>query len=158
MNAQNFKSILEELSIEDSLAPSILRKKLYSKLHELHPDRTGGEFHNKQQEELFHKIYQALRYLENINEPQSGLVPIDQTAKLAVEISRAQSEPTIKNQASSSIEIYRNINRRRYALPKITSGILLSICTLMISLSGQLEKTPFTKHLAQGYQRKNWRI
>lgn len=125
----SISQILADFSIEEE-SPESIRAKLRSMQSSIHPDRCGGNFASKEDEALFHKMSEAIQFLDHKTE-SDALVPISAVTDLTnavaelVKSQRSDTPYSLSEQIKGNIESYQS----RFKLPKIA----LSAITIALS-------------------------
>ena len=100
----SYYSSLEQIKEEFQIAeekPEKLRAELRARQSLIHPDRSGGSFASEEDEKLFHRLSQAIDFIDK-REESGDLVPISAVTdltKAVIELVRAQS-PAFDNTLS----------------------------------------------------------
>lgn len=133
----NYYSSLEQIKdefhiLEDN--PEAIRARLRVMQSSIHPDRAGGSFASKEDEELFHRIGSAIEFIDN-KDNYGALVSISvvtDLTKAVTELIKAQisiPDNTLSEQIKDDIQSYRH----RYLVPKITlSAITVALGAIWI--------------------------
>lgn len=150
MAASSWSSVVEIVSEFRLTAPvadldSIILE-LKSKRAELHPDKNGGMFSNDAEAGRYHRLDDAIAFVENQGHANSSLVPIayiSEIVKTAVQTALAPGE---KHDSIAEQTQFLDDSRRQviehYTLPRFTSGILSAIFCGIIAMSDKLKDNP----------------
>ena len=65
MNWRSLEELSTEFGLGTSQDPEAMQSELQRRLSTLHPDKTGGEFASKEQEDEFHRLSEALQFLKS---------------------------------------------------------------------------------------------
>lgn len=128
---------------------------LRAQLVSLHPDRTGGVFPSKGDEERYHKTQEAIAFVAfqeafaNAMVPAAAIPEIIRAAQASIQHQSApwSRSPELRRELSSSI-------RGRSFGPKLTSGILLTVSSALLAFLRTASTHPVLGVLAsQGWFR-----
>jgi hypothetical protein len=143
MDSDAIRKALAELNISFENAEQA-RERVLERLSLLHPDRTGGQFQSSEQQHAFQQLLDVRDALAKETSPGNQLVQINPTIPESLIIPETSTR-TFAHAVAADVAItdrYRQQARRKYALPKITSAILASVCFALISLLGNLRNNP----------------
>lgn len=145
MYSENLKRDLREVGIEvEGRTSESLRDVLIARLASVHPDKTGGEFHDEAQADSFRKIKDLLERLDAQGTVSSQLIPIQHIVAIVDVLSKLQAtNTTAPEQKQLDVSArYKKHLRRKYALPKITSALVAGLCFALFSLLGNFRQNP----------------
>lgn len=124
--------------------------KLKEKRAELHPDKNGGEFTSEEQRKFYHRVDDAITYLESKIEESKDLIPLSQLPTIIDSITTSIA----KQNKPSAIQIQRDLKNdfrselsRKYITPKIGSGVFAGISAFLFAKAGDFADHP----LLSGY-------
>lgn len=155
--SQELQCQLRDLGVDtNALTPEDLREILVSRLADLHPDKTGGDFSDPQVQEDFLAIKQALDRLDKERSSFSKLVPLTEVSDLSevLEQLRASSISQLGPQHAHTSDPYKAFTKKKYFLPKIGSAIFAALCLAMASLIGNFKQNPLYKSAFNYYARE----
>ncbi|HXI22416.1 MAG TPA: hypothetical protein VNG71_00970 [Pyrinomonadaceae bacterium] len=142
---------LESLGIEvEASDPESLRGVLVSRLAAFHPDKTGGQFVDEDQASNFGKVKKTLERLDRDFSLSSQLLPINQVAALVDVLARLQTPRNVESPTIPA-ERFKSYLKGKYALPKITSALVATVCLLLFSLLGSFRQNPLYKSVISLY-------
>lgn len=125
------EDVKNQFSISDENL-DVIEKKLEKLLAENHPDKTGGEFKDKNQKEDFYLIQQAIEFLQKEKQNNSQLIPISAFNSL-VEMFKENkdAEITKNNNAIIQNSIDKEIRKipSQNLMPKISLSTITTIIT-----------------------------
>lgn len=148
MFSEQLKRDLIESHVEvDGKSPETLRNSVVAQLASFHPDKTGGQFLNEEQENNFARIKALLERVDHESSISTQLIPLHQVVTLVDVLSKLQTNNALgaSPQFSDITDQYKNRIRRRYALPKITSALVAAVCFALFSLVGSFRQSPLYK-------------
>ncbi len=147
MPASSWGSVVEvvaefRLTTSISELDSIILE-LKSKRAELHPDKNGGTFSSDAEANRYHRLDDAIAFVEKQVHANSSLVPIahiTEIVRTTVETALAatRKQDSIVEQTQFLNDSRREVNEH-YVLPRFTSGILSGIFCGIIALSDKLK-------------------
>jgi hypothetical protein len=150
MLSEELKNALLEINIQPNLnSVEEIRDEVVARLASLHPDKTGGQFADEEQQNDFQHVKQLLERIDQEASMSMQLVPLHQITNLIELIARTQAANSSKT-TSDKIEAkeeYRRYSKRKYALPKITSAIFASLCFVLISVIGNFKTNPLYRSI-----------
>ena len=139
---------LEELSVEFGLAASTdreaMRSELQRRLGARHPDKTGGEFANNEHKREFHRLSEALQFLESQASKPTALVTnaelLTRTWRCLEQIEQSLTRAESRRSASLSTRQERREAVTREATTQfraswIRSGLFASIAGSIVAFS-----------------------
>ena len=163
-NYSNLTQITRDFDIPPETPPEEIRKKLKSRLKEVHPDATKGQFFSTLQEQEYHRLQAAIKFLDSLdmeNKPESDSIPHAHLPAVVEAVTKAiekRSQPTIEQQEEVAKGEFFRATKRRYSFPKLTSGILAAIIAFIFAFSGQVKDNPlyvnFRATYAEGHETK----
>ncbi|MBO0938318.1 hypothetical protein J2I47_17335 [Fibrella sp. HMF5335] len=140
MSYTSINEIKEEYHLESNDL-GVLRDSLNQLRVKLHPDKNNGIFNHDTDKEKYHKIDDAIKYIDNLTS-NSQLMVVERMTDMMKIISNA-----IPNSKESSLqtnlELKTNFAIDRYKskffIPKISLSALTGILTFLFALPNQLE-------------------
>jgi hypothetical protein len=122
-----------------------LRDGLKRVMSSVHPDKNGGAFRSDQDKALFMRTKAALDYIELQSQSSLALIPLSQLPAIVSAVSQAlTARPAMDSQALQSNYLADAKARisRRFALPKIGSGVFAAITGFLVAFPDKFEKHP----------------
>lgn len=125
--------------------PNVLRQELRTIMSSLHPDKNGGDFKTDDDKVRFLKIKEAIEFLDVHSHMGSAMIPVSQLPAVISALSQAL---TVRSTSESSIlqSNYLADSRarisRRFALPKIGSGVFATSTGFLVTFADNFEKHP----------------
>ncbi len=109
----------------------------------LHPDRNGGEFKTKEDEDRFHFISNALNLIGE-NSYSHQMIPVSQLPAIIASVSKSLA---VQNNPPAIIEknikeSFRSDIGRKYMAPKVGSGIFAAITGFLFTQANALMEHP----------------
>jgi hypothetical protein len=154
MFSEELRRDLVNLGVEvDGSSPEGLRDAVIARLASLHPDKTGGQFRDEEQENSFRKVKGFLERLDSETSISSQLIPINHVVTLVDILSKLQASNS-RGPELKQIEVsdrYKTYLKRKYALPKITSAIVAALCFALFSLLGNFRQNPLYRSAVDLY-------
>lgn len=147
MSWDSLTALREEFGISpDVVDRDQLRAELRRQLAALHPDKTGGSFSTAEQESRFHRLSEALTYLD-------GDLPVPvvlhaMTAKLAVIENHLAALQSLGGRGDRSVmgsDASEGVQKQvaeAYRMPRIGSAAFAAICGAIIAFSKMLDGNP----------------
>jgi len=160
----SIEMIQEEFNLEDESYDSI-RSVLKHIKSTLHPDKTGGKFSNENDELQFHKIDNAIKFIDSNKHESKDLVTISAVTGLTKAVTAlvsSQSEVTNKNTELSN-EINRSIvgYSSKLKMPRIAlTAVTVALSAIWVFpntvkehpvLSNVIDFTSFSTNIIWGY-------
>ncbi len=125
-----------------------LKYQLLEIVKKIHPDKNGGSFRTKADENYFHEIQEAIDFLENTNNlpaTRQELSLITQVLKELIpvtQIKKSENYLILENKVQSSIKLYRS----KHLFPKISTSILALVMTTIWLFPKSAIEHPVLKH------------
>lgn len=126
------EDVKQLFSISDDNLEEI-EKKLKKLLVENHPDKTDGDFTNKEQEDKYYLINQAIEFIRNEKQNNTQLVPISVFNSL-VEILKENKNTEIKKDNYEIIQTSINSEIKKIPTQNLMPKISLSTITTVITM------------------------
>ncbi len=144
MDWNSIDDIIKELKLNSSSDDfKGLKRELRAIMVKLHPDKTGGSFTSKNNEQRYIKASSALEYISGHSKDSQALVPVTALPAIIKAIHKAQLAPVQISQLRTEAREENRINvRSRITLPRIGSGVFASICVGLFTFSSSLEGHP----------------
>lgn len=149
-STEDIKMEMQLKSSSDDFAG--LKRELRLKLAELHPDKNGGAFISTEDEEQFNKVAAAYDFVNLASQESKSLVPITQLPAIIKAVREAQTAPVqsqISHLRTECREESRFNSHRRYALPRIGSGVFAAVCASLFTFSSSLAQHPVLGFIAK---------
>jgi hypothetical protein len=133
--------------------PDEITEGLRGLLVTLHPDKTGGDFRSEEEERRYHRVQEAIAFVASQKAVGTAMVPLaaipDLVRAIQVSIQRPvvpwERSVELRNELSTSL-------RRRSFVPKLTSGVLLTVSTGLLAFLKNASAHPVLGVLAsQGW-------
>ncbi|MEO6802500.1 MAG: hypothetical protein ABI197_04550 [Granulicella sp.] len=139
-------ALCQEFGLDNSKSNQDLAEELIQRRVRSHPDKTGGAFASKQAESTFHRLSEAISYLQSSN--QNGLQSYEsiEIRNLTIKVANLQTsieKHCIGNFSEQKIdfEIKQQISRS-FRTIQIGSATFAAISGSVIALSGKLSSNP----------------
>jgi hypothetical protein len=154
MYTEGLVASLKKYGIEiGSNEPDKVRDAIRAAQTDIHPDKTGGEFSDEDQKEKFLTLQQLLEQFNHETTVASQLVPLHQVSGMMETVLKAQAESLMSAmkpqkadiEQQSATEQLRKRLKHKYALPKISSAVIASLCFALISLLSNFKGHPLYK-------------
>jgi hypothetical protein len=123
--------------------PEALRNELRKIVSELHPDKNAGNFKTDADKEKFLRAKEALEFLDAEIQNSGALIPIAQLPAVIKAVSEALAvRPSVDTNSlhSTMLAETRSHLSRRFAVPKIGSGVFAAISGFLVTFSDKFEK------------------
>ncbi|MFK0268312.1 hypothetical protein [Pseudomonas asiatica] len=138
--------IINEFSLksQDTELESV-REELKKIMSSVHPDRNGGNFSSEEDKSRFLRVQEALRFLELNAHTGSAMIPVSQLPAVINALSQAlstTSSPNANALQSNYMPDARARISRRYALPKIGSGVFAAVTGFLFAFPEKLGEHP----------------
>jgi hypothetical protein len=151
-------ALLEQGFQPDLENPGEVRDAIKARLASLHPDKRGGQFVDKAQQDDFQHIKELLERFDQEITASTQMVPIQHVTSLVEILLKAQaaslattsSANTYSNNAAPT-EDYRRHLKRKYAFPKLTSALFATLCFALFSLLGNFKGNHFYRRAVDYY-------
>ncbi len=145
MNFQNIEKIKEKFNLESDDVSEI-RKQLLEILKQIHPDNNDGDFKSDDDKEEFNLLTGALEFLKSQNKPES-LIQLNKNNDIIKSetndyLIQAEKEERINKKKDELRLINKTSSKANYFFPRLSAGVFLCICGLIITFAEQLQKHP----------------
>jgi hypothetical protein len=136
--------ILAELGIDPSPSdPQAVARALRRAKTESAPDRRTGDFRSEEDERRFARVNEAQELLKSRREPNAVVLSRDITRALrAIAREDRSREHRDELRRDNVMAKHREVTRRRYALPRLTTGILSSVFLALLGLMKAQDESP----------------
>jgi hypothetical protein len=158
MISDELRTALLESGIQADLEnPGEVRDAIKAHLASLHPDKHGGQFVDKTQQDDFQHIKELLERFDQEVTASTQMVPIQQVTGLVEILLKAQagslatSFANTRSDNAAAAEDYRRHLKRKYAFPKITSALFAALCFALFSLLGNFKANHFYRRAVDYY-------
>lgn len=128
-----------------------LKSEIKKHIAENHPDRSGGTFKSKKEEEQYHRLSDAFDYCE-----KSGkmLIPLEATTALVRKVVESMAlvnqEPIEKRIRKASKELQNKFNEK-YKVPKISLGAISAALGYVFFFPQTITEHPYLSVLVEDY-------
>ncbi|WP_454064919.1 hypothetical protein [Candidatus Nitrospira salsa] len=96
INWLSFRDIAKEFGLETFVNdPNALTTELRRLRAESHPDRSGGEFLSNDEREKYHRLDEALKFMEAQELDSNAVIPISQLPNLFEKLAKSDVSPEI---------------------------------------------------------------
>lgn len=161
MLSNELRDALEAVGVRPTPVDAVkTRDEIVARLASLHPDKIGGEFADDGQRSEFQQVQQVLERFDREVALSTQMIPIQHVSSLVEVLAKAQamSLANARSNEASAMERFHRLLKRKYALPKITSALVASLCLALITLSGNFKGSPFYRIAVDYYaaEEKAW--
>lgn len=153
MNWQSVQQIAKELNLKATPSDyDALKGELRSNLASIHPDKNGGAFAKKEDEDKYNAISSAYEFVNTVIDRSHALIPVSQLPAIIKAVRDAQVAPTqtqinaLRTECRSESRV---ASRDRYILPRIGSGTFAAVCGALFTFSGALAEHPILGQFAK---------
>jgi hypothetical protein len=125
--------------------PEVVRGELKKIMSSIHPDKNGGQFKTEEDKSRYLRAKEALEFLDVHVQVGSSLIPISQLPALFGAVSQALASQSPRESLvlqTTYLTDARYRIARRFALPKIGSGVFATITGFLVTFSDKFEKNP----------------
>lgn len=129
----------------DASDPEVLRSELKKIMSSIHPDKNAGQFKTEEDKSRYLRAKAALEFLDVHTQVGSSLIPISQLPVLFAAFSQAITSQSPRESTvlqTTYLTDARLRIARRFALPKIGSGVFAAITGFLVTFSDKFEKNP----------------
>lgn len=128
-----------------------LKTEINEQIRKIHPNRSKGEFKSEEDQELYHRLSEALDYCENHDKM---LIPLEATTalvqKLAESMALANQEPIEKRVTKASKELQIKFNEK-YKVPKISLGAISAALGYVLFFPQTILEHPYLSELVNNH-------
>jgi hypothetical protein len=122
----------------------VLRDSLNLIRIELHPDKNNGIFKNQPEEERYHKISEAIEFIESLKS-NTSLMVVEQMTDLVKAIAMLvpnNKESSFQTNVETKINFAIANYKSKLFLPKISLTVVAAVMTFLFALPSQLKDNP----------------
>jgi len=150
-------SSIEDMVAEFSLSASsddleLLRQELVQQLREFHPDRTGGSFQSKEDQERYYRISSAIEFVDNQRVDELAVMPSSRLSAVVEAVTRAvvlSSQTALALQTEIAFEEkHKKRVSTQLQFPRISSAAITVICGLVFTFWEYIKDNPVLSGLA----------
>lgn len=146
MKWNSVAEIVESLNLKSSVSDiEAIKRELKAKMANIHPDRNGGKFSTKDDEITYKRYGSAHEYIAQIVAESRALISVSHLPDIIRAIHDTQLGATsaqINTLRTECLTESHSFAKKRYALPKVGSGVFAGICGFLFTFSGQLISHP----------------
>ena len=119
--------------------------KLKEERSKIHPDKNGGEFTSDEHRKKYHRVDDAVTYLESKMEERKELISLSQLPAIVDSIATSiakQNQPSVIQIQRDLKSDFRSELSRKYITPKIGSGVFAGISAFLFAKAGDFADHP----------------
>ncbi len=143
----SIEEMVKELNLDIDLSDKTdIKSEIRKQLSLIHPDKNNGQFSSDSAKERFNKLTLALEYLEEQKSESQSLILRNQFLAIIHAINDAFSpfkEEALGRARAECHNAYKLARKKKYILPRLSSGIFAACCGFIITFAEQLKTHPF---------------
>jgi len=122
----------------------IIRDNLNQLRVDLHPDRNNGKFKDVSEEEKYHKVNDAIEYIDNLK-GNNQLMVVEKMAdlvKVVAELIPNSKETSLQSKMDTNINFAIDHYKSRLFIPKLSLTAITAIMTFLFVIPSQIKDNP----------------
>lgn len=148
MTYLSIKQIKDEFQLESNDL-DILRNCLNQLRVDTHPDKSNGDFLSDIEKENYHKINDAINYIDSLknNNQLMAIEKMTDLVKVVTDLIPNNKETSLQNNIDNKINSAIKNHKSKFFIPKISMTAIAGVMTFLFAIPTQIKDNPFFSKL-----------